>query len=173
MKKAVVTLLALATVVLVNTSALAQPKWEYSPYAKDAEVVARLEQQWASAVLKRDSAALQLLRGDDFTLIAPDGKVYTKAAELAMILSPDFKLDSFALQGGKVRVYTGGVVVTGTAVVKGTSKGTDISGQYRFTDVYEPRNNTWQAVLSQLTKVEEEGAAKEETKKPKAKEAKE
>ncbi len=173
MKKTVITLLVFATVVLVNTHARAQQKWEYDPYAKDAEVVVNVEQQWVAALLKRDTATLQALRADDFTLIAPDGKIYNKAAELAMILAPDFKLDSFALQGGKVRVYTGGVVVTGTAVVKGTSKDTDISGQYRFTDVYEPRNNAWQAVLRQLTKLEENGAAKQQTRKPKAKELKE
>jgi hypothetical protein len=173
MKKTAITLLALVTLVLVNLPAFPQPKWEYNLFARDAEVVANLEQQWATAVLKRDTATLQLLRADDFTLIAPDGKMYNKAAELAMILSPEFKLDSFALQGGKVRVYTGGVVVTGTVVVKGTSKDTDISGQYRFTDVYEPRNNAWQAVHSQLTKVEEDGAAKKETRQPKAKDPQE
>ena len=172
MKKTVITVMTFATVVLMNMPARAQQKWEYDPYAKDAEVVANVEQQWVTALLKRDAATLQVLRADDFTLIAPDGTIYSKAAELAMILSPDFKLDSFALQGGKVRVYTGGVVVTGTAVVKGSSKDTDISGQYRFIDVYEPRNNAWQAVLRQVTKVEENGAAKEQTGKPKAKEPK-
>ncbi len=164
--------LALAAVVLLSTPARAQPKWEYDRYSTDAAVVANVEQQWATALLKRDTAALQALRADDFTLITPDGRIYNKAAELALILSPDFKLDSFTLQGAKVRVYTGAVVVTGTAIVKGTSNDTDISGQYRFTDIYEPRNNGWQAVLSQLTKVEEKGAAKEEARNPEAKEPK-
>ena len=80
--------LALATVVVLNTPALAQPKWEYDPYSRDAAVVANVEQQWVTALLKRDTATLQVLRADDFTLIAPDGKIYNTAAELALILSP-------------------------------------------------------------------------------------
>jgi ketosteroid isomerase-like protein len=166
MNQPVITLLALATVVLANTPALAQTKWEYNRYAPDAEVVANLEEQWVAALLNRDTATLQRLRADEFTLIAPNGRICRKATELSLLLSPDFKLESFVLQGGNVRVYTGGVVVTGTVVVKGTAKDTNISGQYRFTDVYEPRGNSWQAVFSQWTKVEEKGAAKEPTENP-------
>ncbi len=170
MKARILTWLAAATAALANSPATAQPKWEYSPYAKDAEVVANVEQQWATALLKRDAVTLRLLRADEFTLVAPDGRLYDKAAELAVVLLPEFKLESFAFQGGKLRVYTGGVVVTGIAVVKATFRGADLSGQYRFTDVYEPLNNGWQAVLSQWTKIEESGAAKGEAKKTPAKE---
>lgn len=159
MKRPTITLLALTTAVLVNTRAPAQTKWEYNHYAPDAEVVANLEEQWVAALVNRDAATLQRLRADEFTLIGPNGRIYRKATELSLLLSPDFKLESFVLQGGNVRVYTGAAVVTGTVSVKGTAKDISISGQYRFVDVYEPRNTSWQAVFSQWTKVEDKGAA--------------
>jgi ketosteroid isomerase-like protein len=137
-------------------------------------LVRNVEAQWVTAILKRDATALQNILRDDYTEIAPDGKTYNKAWEIASIQSPDLNVQSLSLQGLNVRVYQGGAVVTGTAVVKGTSKDTDFSGEYRFTDVFEPRNNNWQAVSRQLTKVEDEAAAKEskgkEKKEKKAKE---
>ena len=160
MKKTVITLMALAAAALVNTSALAQHTLEYNPYAKDAETVSAVEQQWADAILKRDTTALSSILRDDYSLVATDGKTYNKAWELGMVQSPDFALESLSVQIGKVRVYQGGAVVTGTAVVKGKFKDADLSGQYRFTDIFEPRNNAWQAVARQLTKVEEEGKEK-------------
>lgn len=160
MNRTVIKLLLLASAVLVGTPALAQTKWEYNHYAPDAESVTKVEEQWLAALLNRDTSTLQRLRADEFTLIAPNGRRWSQTAELSLLLPSDFKLESFLVQGGTVRIYTGGAVVTGTVVVKGTAPGEGSSGQYRFVDVYEPRNNSWQPVFSQWTKVENRDTAK-------------
>jgi ketosteroid isomerase-like protein len=158
MKKRTLTLLALLSLALA-TPAFAQHKLEYNAYAKDAEMVVTLEQQWADAVVKHDVNALKEILRDDFTEVGPDGKFYTKAEDLASLQSADFKVDSLVLQGLNTRVYQGGAVVTGTAVVKGKSKGVDVSGEYRFLDVLEPRSNKWEVVWRQLAKVQDEKPA--------------
>jgi ketosteroid isomerase-like protein len=44
--------------------------------------------------------------------------------------------------------------VTGLQTLKATYKGENISGQYRYLDVFEKKDNKWQAIASQVTKVE-------------------
>jgi ketosteroid isomerase-like protein len=160
MKKTLIAFAALLGLALVNNSALAQHALEYNPYTKDAETVRNVEQQWADAMLKHDATALQTILRDDFTEVAQDGKSHSKADQIGLLQSPEFKVDSFNLQNVNVRVYQGGAIVTGSIVTKGKSKGVEFGGQYRFTDVFEPKNNNWQAVWRQLTKVEEEKPAK-------------
>ena len=66
-----------------------------------------------------------------------------------------------------MKVYIGGVIVTGKSAVKGKFKDQDISGDYRFVDIYERKPAGWQVVYSQLTKVEtEQDKKKQENSKP-------
>jgi hypothetical protein len=160
MKKTLIAFAALLGLALVNNSALAQHTLEYNAYTKDADTVRNVEQQWANAMLKHDGTTLQTILRDDFTEVAQDGKIFSKSQQIASLQSPDFKVDSISLQNVNVRVYQGGAIVTGSIVTKGKSKDVEFSGEYRFTDVFEPKNNNWQAVCRQLTKVEQEKPAK-------------
>ena len=54
----------------------------------------------------------------------------------------------------KVRVYGDTAVVTGQSTVKGMFKTQDISGKYRWTDVFVKRDGKWQIVNAQLTPVQ-------------------
>jgi len=54
----------------------------------------------------------------------------------------------------KVRVYGDTAVVTGQSTVKGIFKTQDISGKYRWTDVFVKRDGKWQIVNAQLTPVQ-------------------
>jgi ketosteroid isomerase-like protein len=57
----------------------------------------------------------------------------------------------------KVRVYGDVAVVTGRNTIKGVWEDIkrDISGPYRFTDVFVRRNGSWQCVTSQSSRVTE------------------
>jgi hypothetical protein len=46
-----------------------------------------------------------------------------------------------------------GVIKNGKAKVPDSKKTIDISGEYRFLDVYARRNGKWQAVASQTTPI--------------------
>lgn len=128
----------------------------FDPTAKDDKDVRKTEKQWVEATLRSDVAALERILPDDFTMVGPDGEVSGKAQEIANHRSGDLKFESLTTDGIKVVVYIGGAVVTGRAVVKGKFKDQDISGEYRFTDVFESRKNVWYPIISQLTKVVKE-----------------
>jgi len=51
-----------------------------------------------------------------------------------------------------------GVIKNGKAKVSNSRKTIDISGEYRFLDVYARRNGTWQAVASQTTPIAQAAA---------------
>lgn len=123
---------------------------------RDEKDVLQLEAQWTKAIQSKDTAALERLLASDYTMVDASGKTLTKGQEIANYRNGALKLDSFATSGQKVIIYIGGAVVTGTATIKGKHGKEDISGEYRFVDVLERRKSGWEAVYSQLTKVETE-----------------
>jgi len=127
------------------------------PHAeRDEKDVRDLEAQWTKAIQSKDAAALELVLASDYTLVDSNGKTVSRAQEIARCGNGDMKLSSFSSSVQKVTIYIGGAIVTGTATVKGKKGKEDVSGEYRFVDVLERRKEGWQAVFSQLTKVETE-----------------
>jgi ketosteroid isomerase-like protein len=92
---------------------------------------------------------------DDIITTDPSGRVTDKTQDRLDLSSGDFKIQSEELSDLKVHIYSNTAVVAGTNIVKGTYKGQDINGKYRFTDTWVKRNGKWQVVASQYTKVQE------------------
>jgi len=124
--------------------------------ARDEADVLHVEAQWAKAAQTGDTAAMDRLLAPDYAGVSPGGNAMNKAQELDLYRRGDLKFDSVQMGDQKVKVYIGGVIVTGVSTVKGKFKGQDISGQYRFVDILERKPAGWQVVYSQLTKVETE-----------------
>jgi len=116
--------------------------------------IMQLERDWGDAVAKRDLVALDRILGDDHSVITKDGSVLTKAQELAKHGESADEL--FDFEPMKVRVFGETAVVTGGHREKSQYHGRDTSGHYRWMDVFVKRNGRWQAVASELTRVEEE-----------------
>jgi len=115
--------------------------------------IMQLERDWGDAVAKRDLVALDRILGDDHSVITKDGSVLTKAQELAKHGESADEL--FDFEPMKVRVFGETAVVTGGHREKSQYHGRDTSGHYRWMDVFVKRNGRWQAVASELTRVEE------------------
>ena len=113
----------------------------------------QLERDWGDALAKRDLVALDRILGDDHSVITKDGSVFTKAQELAKHSESADEL--FDLEPMKVRIFGDAAVVTGGHREKSQYNGRDTSGHYRWMDVFVKRNGRWQAVASELTRVEE------------------
>jgi ketosteroid isomerase-like protein len=113
----------------------------------------QLERDWGDAVTKRDLVALDRILGDDHSVITKDGSMLTKAQELAKHGESADEL--FDFEPMKVRVFGDTAVVTGGHREKSQYQGRDTSGHYRWMDVFVKRNGRWQAVASELTRVEE------------------
>jgi len=153
-----------ALLISVFTVHAAERKDAYT--ARDEADVLQLESQWASALQTGDTVIMDRLLAPDYTGVDPSGAPMSKSQELDMYRRGDLKFESVQVGEQKVKVYIGGVIVTGKSTVKGKFKGEDISGDYRFIDIFERKPAGWQVVYSQLTKVETEADKKKATEKP-------
>jgi ketosteroid isomerase-like protein len=120
----------------------------------------KLEGEWLDAYLKHDVAAMERIEADDFLITFPDGRVMTKADEIANLKKPvpAGPGPTFMTADTKIRVYGDTAILTGKFIQKGTyadgpRKGQDYNIQERYTDVYVKRNGRWQVVSSHLTAI--------------------
>ena len=146
-----------ATATTANANAA---KETFNPVAVEAEIV-KLDKDWASASQRHDADTVRKILADDLVMTYPDGTVGTKADELSDIERSAMTAESWDVSDTKVTVLgPDAAFITGQAVIKNgkykdakTNKTIDVSGHYRFTDVYARRNGQWQAVASQTTQV--------------------
>lgn len=117
------------------------------------QTIRQLDRDWVEAYTRRDTATLDRIYADDLIVTNPDGSVGNKAEELAGIKSGAFAFQSITNEDVRVRVFGEMAVVTGRSMMKGRYKDQDISGAYRYTDVYLKRKGRWQAVALQITRI--------------------
>ena len=122
----------------------------------------RLEQDWADAVKNGDADTVKRLMADDIVIVNPDGSTSTKGPEVEAVQARTVTMDAWDIQEPKVTVLdANNAFVTGRGVIKSgkykdpkTKNTIDISGEYRFLDVYARRNGKWEAVASQTTPIQ-------------------
>jgi ketosteroid isomerase-like protein len=122
--------------------------------ARAEEAIIKMEKEWADALVKADQAVIDRLVTPDWTVIGADGKRQSKAQADEELKSGAVKFESFKMDELNVKVYGKTAVAQGVETEKSSYKGKDTSGQYRFTDVFVKRNGRWQAVATQITRVE-------------------
>lgn len=127
------------------------------PAGRVQEQLKKLEEEWATAYIKGDAAALGRILADDYSMIDENGSVSDKAQCIKDLTSGGLAFESIKFDNLNVRVYGSFAVVTGGEVV--TMRATDGSqtSTFRFTDVFALRRGRWQAVSSQFTSSAEVG----------------
>jgi ketosteroid isomerase-like protein len=118
-----------------------------------AQEVEKLNRQWMEAYVQRDVAFLERHLADDYVSTFPDGTVLDKKGEIAALKSGDVALTEMTPREMNVRTYGDAAVITGQSTIKARVKGQEVSGEYRFTDVWARLGNRWQAVASQVTRI--------------------
>jgi hypothetical protein len=121
-------------------------------HAQDAieKKIVQLEHEFADADVKGDAAVIERLEAATYTFTAPDGAVTGKQDDVNDLKTGNFKVSAIDLGALKVWVYGTAAVVNGTATLKNCMwRGKDISGDYRFTDVWAKVNGNWQIVAGQ------------------------
>ncbi len=127
----------------------------------------RIEREWANASKTHNAEAVKGFLADTAIIIYPDGTTATKADEIRTIESGGITADSFEMMDPKVTVIDAdSAFITGRSVIKngkyavpGQKKPIDISGEYRFLDVYAKRDGKWQVLASQAVKIDPAAAA--------------
>src|SRR5712692_6988786 len=123
------------------------------PAAAHCDEIKKLEEERNQAILHADTAALDRMTSDDYTLINQRGELIKKAQILDGFKSGAIKFDSRELSDLNVRVYGNSAVVTGRVTQKSTENGRDTSGENRFTRVYVKEKDRWVSVAQQATPI--------------------
>ena|ERR1044072_7551973 len=143
-------------------AATATPAKEtFDPAAIEAEVM-RIEREWYSAAKTHNAEAAKGFLADNVIIVYPDGSAATKADEIRSIESGAMTADTYEMAESKVTVMNAdSAFITGRSVIKNgkiavpnQKKPIDITGEYRFLDVYARRDGKWQVVASQAVKID-------------------
>jgi len=139
--------IAIALMMLFGSLAYGQKKMTVE------ETIMKMEQEMAGAVVKSDMSVFEKYFADNGLFIEPSGNLTNKAQLMAQFKSGDLKIESSKIDGMKVQMFGDTAVATYTTMDKGTFKGRDISGQYRWTDVFVKIGGKWKMVTSQGTPI--------------------
>ena len=144
----------LVLAVLIITPSFVQAKDSSSKQSGNVDqTLMHIEQEMLDALLKGDASANERYLADTYVFTDPDGMVMDKTRMIADLKSGDLKFESSKVDDMKVRGYGDAAVVTYGTTDKGTYKGKDLSGRYRWTDVFVKRNGRWQIVATHGTRV--------------------
>lgn len=115
----------------------------------DTRALLRLEDGWASALVKRDTVTFKRLLAEGFVYTEND-QVMDRAAVLESVSRGSDTVEAAHNEEMQVHRY-GSVtaVVTGWLVVQGRGARGSFNRRYRFTDTWVKRNNSWQIVAAQ------------------------
>ena len=120
----------------------------------DAAELERLERLRLASLVEGDLETARPLHADDYELITPGGRRLTKDGYLELIASGDFTYEAFEPASPlNVRTFERVAIVRYQArIVVHDGSGQTDSGTFWHTDVWEKRDNGWQAVWSQATR---------------------
>lgn len=134
---------------------LANPAWalpHHDSHAIHKEIEA-LEMQWRDAELSNNVSQMDRLLADDYVGISANGTVQTKTQALDQYKAGTLRIQSLDLSDLKVRVFGDTAVVTSLATLSGVNGQSDISGNYRYTRVYNKRLGQWKIVSFEASRM--------------------
>lgn len=147
-------LLIVAMLVAAFSFVFGQPTASgVSQKGNDEQAIQKLLDEIAAALTHADTAALDRIYADDYTLVNEFGVVMTKAPRLAAIKSGELKLESVAFDEVNIRLYGNTAVATYRVTQKGQFKGQDIGSQLRATSTYVKMKGRWQVAAAQVTRI--------------------
>jgi uncharacterized protein (TIGR02246 family) len=129
------------------------PATDAAPVGEEEQALMQIERDWAVASAKNDWAVLDKILAPEHANNS-DGTIMPKKQFLASMKSGALKFASAA--AGEMRVLVLGEtgIVHGLWMEKSTLNGKDMSGTYRYTDIFAKRDGRWQCVTGHSTKVE-------------------
>ncbi|MDQ6768531.1 MAG: nuclear transport factor 2 family protein [Gemmatimonadota bacterium] len=107
----------------------------------------QLEDQWTTAVVKRDTRTFNQLLAPNF-VYTEDASVMNRDDVIKSVTGPD-KVDWARNEGMKVHDFGDVQVITGVLHVKGKGTKGAFDRRYQFTDTWQRRNGRWQIIAAQ------------------------
>ena len=116
------------------------------------EILVQLERDWVSAIVKKDTAALDRLLAEEFAGVSPTAHYYDKSMAIDDLTTGTYQVESMALDEVSVNAYGDFAVAFASQQEKSRYAGTDLSGHYHYTHVWAKRDGRWQVVASHGTR---------------------
>ena len=121
------------------------------------QTIMNIEQELTNALLKSDASVFDRYTAANFIFTDPGGGLGHKTEMIASMKAGDFKFESSKIDSMKVQVYGNTAVANYRTTDKGKIKDFDVSGQYRWTDVFVKQNDRWLLVAGQGTPIAQQG----------------
>jgi len=115
--------------------------------------ISALSDQMIQAQLKADTSYFEKNYADDATIVHGNGKLFTKAEEIADLKSGSLKYESIDVRERKIHVYGDTVVVNFLISFKGVVGGKPFPGDLRRTVVWVKQKGNWKIVAYQVTRL--------------------
>jgi ketosteroid isomerase-like protein len=120
-------------------------------YKHEIEV---LEQQWRTAEIAGDVAAMDNLLSEDYVGITIDGMTNTKNQQLDRLRSKTLVVTKMDISDTRIKLVGSIAIVTGKADVAGSNEGAPVDGAVRYTRVYQRlASGAWKITNFELTRV--------------------
>ena len=144
--------IALALFVLASSAASAQVTPGGPPVKLNQEQatelnLARLEQLWSNALMRRDRAMIERTLGPKFVYTLNDTMQY-RPEFVAALLAPGDIITEARVDSVEVQAAGNIGVVTGWRTIIGRGAQGMFERRYRFTDTWMPRSGTWQMLAA-------------------------
>ena len=116
--------------------------------------ISELENQWRTATLAGDTATMDKLLSDDFVGISWTGQVNTKTMQLDRLRTRSLAIKRMDVSDLKIKVVGTVAIVTSRAVIEGTSDGQPMTGDFRYTRVYQRLpSGAWRVTNFEATRI--------------------
>lgn len=115
--------------------------------AGDDRALLELEDQWAAAVVKRDSATFERLLAPGF-VYSEDDRTMSRDQVLREIVSGADTVQSAHNEDMRVHHFGPTAVVTGWLVLRGRGAAGPFDRRFRYTDTWARRDGQWQIVAA-------------------------
>jgi len=107
----------------------------------------QLEDQWTTALVKRDAATFERLLAPKF-VYTEDAAVMNRGEVIKSVNGPD-RVEWARNEGMRVHDFGDVHVITGVLHLRGRGKGGSFDRRYQFTDTWQRRNGRWQIIAAQ------------------------
>lgn len=105
--------------------------------------------EWFEAAKKNDQNKLKELLADGFIGSNESGQLLRKTEYLAGVT--DLRIDSYSFHEVVAQQYGEMAILVFRLILKGTSQGKDLSGEYRETDVWINKDGKWQIAAKHVS----------------------
>jgi ketosteroid isomerase-like protein len=157
MRKIVFVLVIIASTLLAGGCAGSPQESKAAPAISPAvnseetqQVITRLEHEWVTAILAKDTATIDRLLAADFVGTTNDQK-YFKDDAIKDVQTGTH--DSLELNDIDVRVFGNTAIATMSQDEKSKHGDEDFSGKYLFTNVWIKTDGQWRAVASHGSRI--------------------